>query len=343
MFDPLREEEIAAAARATIPGDDGIRAEKLLRSLMRLSRGVQYDLLLPLDTQFALGQQIAGALSAEPEISHIIHQGAAASYSARACACLFPGRPTRSVQTFAEACQIVADGEADAAVLPLENSTAGSVGETYQLLQSHGLYIWRTCDLPIHHHLLAVPGATIDQIRTVVSHPQALAQCASFIRRHSWHPVESLNTAFAAADIARDGDPTRAAIASRQAARMFGLQVLAEEISDHRENLTRFGVVGRELVIDPRASRLSLILRTPHASGSLAATLALFSDRNLNLSKIHSRANPDEPWSYLFDLDVECPAHDPQALATLYQLSREMSYLQLLGWYPGETCQMDTD
>ena len=115
---------------------------------------------------------------------------------------------------------------------------------------------------------------------------------------------------------------------------------MADDISNSRENLTRFVVVGRELVITPNANRLSLVLKTPHASGSLAATLALFSDRNLNLSKIHSRANPAEPWSYLFDLDVDCPANDPQAVATLYQLSREMSYLQLLGWYPADTgCQ----
>ncbi|NCB00478.1 MAG: hypothetical protein EOM70_14030, partial [Clostridia bacterium] len=320
-----------------VKGADGIRAEKLLRSLMRLSRGVQYDLLLPHDRNFGLGEQIAAARSIVPPVSRIIHQGSAASYSGKACAILFPGQPVRSVQTFAEACLQVAGKEADVAVLPLENSTAGSVGDVYQLLQSHGLYIWRSYDLPVHHHLMAVPGATLDQIHTVISHPQALAQCSDFIRRQGWHTIESLNTAFAAAQIAQEGDPSRAAIASLDAARTSHLQVLADDISNSRENLTRFVVVGRELVITPDANRLSLVLKTPHASGSLAATLALFSDRNLNLSKIHSRANPVEPWSYLFDLDVDCPANDPQALATLYQLSREMSYLQLLGWYPAET------
>ncbi|MDD2457143.1 MAG: prephenate dehydratase domain-containing protein [Eubacteriales bacterium] len=337
VFDPLREDQIAASARDAVKGADGIRAEKLLRSLMRLSRGVQYDLLLPHDRNFGLGQQMAAAHTVEPAVSRIIHQGSAASYSGKACAILFPGQPVRSVQTFAEACLLVARKEADVAVLPLENSTAGSVGDVYQLLQSHGLFIWRSYDLPVHHHLMAVPGATLKQIHTVISHPQALAQCSDFIRRQGWHTIESLNTAFAAAQIAQEGDPSRAAIASLDAARTSHLHVLADDISNSRENLTRFVVVGRELVITPAANRLSLVLKTPHASGSLAATLALFSDRNLNLSKIHSRANPEEPWSYLFDLDVDCPANDPQALATLYQLSREMSYLQLLGWYPAET------
>lgn len=339
VFDPLREDEIAAAARDKIKGDDGIRAEKLLRSLMRLSRGVQYDLLLPFDKNFTLGQKIAAALPVEPEVRRIVNQGSSTSYSAQACARLFPGQPVRAVQTFEEACALVDNGDADVAVLPLENSTAGTVGDVYNLLQRYHLYIWRSFDLPIHHHLLGVPGATLDGIRTVVSHPQALAQCSDMIRVRGWRAVESLNTAFAATQIAQEGDPTRAAIASLDAGLTSGLEVLSDEISNSRENLTRFVVIGRQFVISPDASRLSLVLRTPHASGSLAATLALFSDRNLNLSKIHSRPNPAEPWSYLFDLDVDCPAHDPQTLATLYQLSREMSFLQLLGWYKAETGQ----
>jgi chorismate mutase/prephenate dehydratase len=334
VFDPLREDQIAAAARDQIQGADGVRAEKLLRSLMRLSRGVQYDLLLPLDRQFELGRQIASALDQEPEAKTIVIQGSAASYSAQACKRLYPGQAVRSVQTFEEACLLVKSGEADAAVLPLENSTAGTVGDVYDLLQHHELYIWRAFDLPVHHHLLGAPGATLDQIRTVLSHPQALAQCSDKIRAQGWRTVESLNTAFAAAQVARESDPTQAAVASLDAARQFGLEILDDQISNSAVNFTRFVVAGRLLVIQTAASRLSLVMRTPHASGSLAATLSLFSDRNLNLSKIHSRANPAAPWSYLFDLDVDCPAHDPQAMATLYQLSREMSFLQLLGWYP---------
>ncbi|MDD2533211.1 MAG: prephenate dehydratase domain-containing protein [Eubacteriales bacterium] len=336
VFDPLREDEIAAAARDQIKGADGIRAEKLLRNLMRLSRGVQYDLLLPDDQHFELGAQIKNALTLEPPVTRLVHQGSPASYSAQASRKLYPQLEARAVQTFEEACRLVKTGEADAAVLPIENSTAGSIGDVYHLIQDYKLYFWRSFDLPIHHHLLAVPGTTIDQIKTVVSHNQGLQQCSDKIRMRGWQAVESLNTAFAAATVASAGDPTQAAIASLDAAAANGLIVLDDQISNTRENATRFGVVGRELVITPDADRLSLVLKTSHASGSLAATLALFSDRNLSLSKIHSRANPAESWSYLFDLDIDCPAYDPQALASLYQLSREMSYLQILGWYPTE-------
>ncbi len=333
VFDPLREDQIAAAAREQVKGDDGIRAEKLLRSLMRLSRGVQYDLLLPHDPKFPLGEQIRSAPDHFPPIRRLIHQGAASSYSAQASAKLFPGLKANSVQTFEEACQLVKSGQADAAVLPIENSTAGTIGDVYSLVQQYGLFFWRTYDLPIHHHLLGLPGAARDQIERVVSHPQALAQCSDAIKANGWTPVESLNTAFAAQAVNEGQDIHLAAIASFDAAAANGLIVLDDQLSNLSENTTRFVVVGRDLVIEPQASRLSLILKTSHASGALASTLAMFADRNLVLSKIHSRANPLEPWSYLFDLDVDCPAHDPQALATLYQLSREMSYLQMLGWY----------
>ena len=336
VFDPLREDQIAAAAREQIKGDDGIRAEKLLRSLMRLSRGVQYDLLLPHDRHFALGEQIKAAPVAEPAVQRLIYQGAPGSYGAQASARLFPGLPAEAVQTFEEACQLVESGAADAAVLPIENSTAGTVGDVYTLIQQYGLFFWRSYDLPIHHHLLGLPGATRDQIRSVESHPQALAQCSVKIRQQGWRIIESLNTAFAAAAVAQAGDPTQAAIASLEAGQAHGLVVLDDQISNVRDNATRFVVVGRDLVISPQANRLSLVLKTSHASGALASTLAMFADRNLVLSKIHSRPNPEEPWSYLFDLDVDCPAYDPQALATLYQLSREMSYLQLLGWYKAD-------
>lgn len=333
VFDPLREDQIAAAAREQIKGDDGIRAEKLLRSLMRLSRGVQYDLLLPHDKNFSLGDQIKSAPAQFPPIKRLIHQGTASSYSALACTRLFPDLKAIPVQTFEEACLQVKSGEADAAVLPIENSTAGTIVDVYALVQHYGLYFWRTYDLPIHHHLLGLPGSTRGQIKRVISHPQALAQCSNTIRQQGWTPVESLNTAFAAQTTAESGDLGLAAIASLEAAAASHLIVLDDQISNLKENTTRFVVIGRELIIDPQATRLSLILKTSHASGALAATLAMFADRNLVLSKIHSRPNPEEPWSYLFDLDVDCSARDPQALATLYQLSREMSYLQLLGWY----------
>lgn len=333
VYDPLREDEVAASARQQIAGPDGVRAEMLLRNLMRLSRGVQYDQLLPFDAGFRLGAYIRQASPALPDPQRIVYQGSAGAYSSLACARLFPGRQAVRVLTFAEACRQVDAGETDVAVLPLENTSAGSVDDVYDLLEQYDLHIWQSLSLPIHHCLLGLPGAQTADIRTVISHPQALAQCSDLIRQSGWQARESLNTAFAAQTVAQSQDPSLAAIASAEAGRNHGLAVLREPISNASNNQTRFIVVGKQLVISPDASRLSLVLSVPHRSGALTSTLAIFSDRGLNLSKILSRPDSEHPWSYVFHLDLDCPAHDPQALAALYQLSREMPYLQLLGWY----------
>jgi chorismate mutase/prephenate dehydratase len=341
VYDPLREDEVAASAREKIAGPDGVRAEMLLRSLMRLSRGVQYDQLMPIDAGFRLGAYIRSALPVLPAPGKIVYQGSAGAYSSLACARLFPGRPASRVMTFAEACRQVDEGEAEVAVLPLENTSAGTVDDVYDLLQRYDLHIWRSLSLPIHHRLLGLPGSRLEDIRAVISHPQALAQCSDLIRRQGWEVRESLNTAFAAEAVTRSGDPSLAAIASAEAGLTHGLVIISESVSNASNNQTRFIVIGKALVISPDASRLSLVLSLPHRSGALTSTLAIFSDRNLNLSKIQSRPDSEHPWSYVFHLDVDCPAHDPQAMAAMYQLSREMPYLQLLGWYNEEGADID--
>ena len=334
VFDPRREDEVVKLATSLTAPQDAIRAEILLRSLMRLSRGTQYDCLLDADSGFELSRQVTAAPRGLPDLRRIVYQGAAGSYADQACRRLFPGVPTQTAQTWADACRMVQDGLVDLAVLPLENSTAGTVDDVYDLLQQDDLFIWRSLALPIQHRLLGLPGSSIEQIKTVVSHPQALSQCSDLIRRRGWQMQESLNTAFAADTVARSGDPGLAAIASEAAAAASGLAILQESICNSHVNQTRFIAVGRELRVTPDADRVSLVLRLPHRSGSLAATLAVFGDRGLNLKKIQTRPDMDNPWSYLFYLDFESTERQiVPMLATLYQLCREMPMLRLLGWY----------
>lgn len=334
VYDAHREEEVVTAAVGHLQNkEDNLRAETLLRSLMRLSRGAQYDLLSRHDETFRLGNQIRQASADHPEPAKVVFQGNQASYSARAARLLYPAVESLGADTFAEACRLVVAGDADVAVLPLENTTAGTVDDVYDLLLQNDLYIWRSVSLPVRHRLLARPGVQLQDIRQVISHPQALAQCSDMIRRQGWHVQESLNTAFAADFVARSDDPTLAAIASDEAAKNSGLAILLPDICNHPDNQTRFIAVGRTLTVSPQAGRLSMVLRLPHRSGSLVSTLAIFSDRGLNLSKIQSRPDAAHPWTYLFYLDVDCLAGDHQALAALYHLSREMPYFRLLGWY----------
>lgn len=333
VLDLDREAVVAARARTRYPSFDGMRAESLVKSLMRLSREAQYDDIEPEDRDWALGAMIRQAPTNVEASGRIVCQGSAGAYSMSAGARLFPNAELLPAATFAEACAMVLDGRADLAVLPWENSTAGTVDDVYDLLQANRLYIVQSASLSIGHRLMAAPGTRIDQIRTVISHPQALSQCQNTISRHGWKILESTNTAHAAAAVSESKDPTLAAIASAEAARIYGLDVLAEDINDRLHNQTRFIVVGRTLVIAPEADRVSLILSTPHQSGSLASTLSMFGDRGVNLLKIQSRPDPDKAWNYRFHIDFESLRGAREAMLVLYQLDREMPFLQLLGWY----------
>ncbi len=338
VFDSAREDAVVARALKQAGPQDARRVESLLRGIMRLSRSAQYEHQLNVGAEFPLGLQITDAPASWPSVHRIIYQGTAGSYSEQASRLLFPSAEALRAATFAEACDRVHEGRADAAVLPLENSTAGTVDDVYDLLLKNRLYLWRSLSLPIRHQLMACPGAALNEITTVISHPQALAQCSDLIRRRGWAVQETANTAFAAESVAEAKNRSLAAIASEAAAQAYGLQILQSDINNAAANQTRFIAVGRDLVITPDAERVSLILSLPHLSGSLAAALAVFSDRGLNLSKIQSRPYLNNPWAYFFYLDFESRSQDMrQTLAALFQLSREMPFLRLLGWYGEES------
>ncbi len=334
VFDQAREEQLIEMAVSKTAPEHQPRAANLLKCLMRLSRGVQYEWLLDQGKHFDILSLIQSGVKHWPENPRIVCQGATGSYSAKACQFLFPGQSFSQTKTFEDACRVVWQDEADAAVLPLENTTAGTVDDVYDLLLKYDLYIWQSVSLPIRHVLAASPGTSINGIETVVSHPQALAQCSSYIKEHQWQIQESLNTAFAARLVADKKDHRLAAIASDTAAEAYQLTVLDAQISNTSHNQTRFIAIGKNPLIREDADRISLILRLPHQSGALASTLAIFSDRHLNLTKIQSRPDPQLPWTYLFYLDFEAAASNRKAaLATLYHLSQEMPYLRFIGWY----------
>jgi len=334
VYDALREEEHLSEMMADLDDQHQTQGVSFAKSVMRLSRTTQYRYLINAGADFQIGRQLTEAEPQEIRVQCAVTQGSAGAYAEQACRLLFPDARQINAPTFQQACDKVRDGSADVAVLPLENSTAGTVDDVYEALLKDDLHIWRSLSLMIQHHLLGIPGSNLQTIQTVVSHPQALAQCSELIHRRGWSMRESLNTAFAAEQVAAAGDPSLAAIGSAAAAKKHQLVVLKDAISNTSSNQTRFVVVGRTFKVTPDAERISLILKLPHAIGALAATLSIFSDCGLNLSKIQSRPDPDSPWRYLFYLDFECSQADlNQALAALYQLYSEMPYIRLLGWY----------
>ncbi|MDI9498937.1 MAG: prephenate dehydratase domain-containing protein [Bacillota bacterium] len=309
----------------------------LLRTLMRLSRAQQYHQRYESGARFPIGEEIATAAEALPPIHAVTTQGDLNSYGAAAARELFPEAQIMPLRTFVSACRQVVDDNVKVAVLPLENSSSGIVHEVYDLLTRHRLYIVGQVAMEIQHRLLGLPGTRLGDIRRVISHPQALAQCSTIIQGMGWQIEESQNTAFAARSVAERGDNQLAALASADAGRSHGLVVLSDEVANVADNQTLFVAVARRPVIVPEASRVSLLLSLPHQAGSLAELLATFADLNLNLSRIQSLPVPKRPWQYSFYIDIDVPARDEAMLEALYQLSLELPSLRFLGWYPVRT------
>jgi chorismate mutase/prephenate dehydratase len=256
--------------RAEEPNEPALHVRSLMRHVMRLSREYQYDLLLPQVSDWKIGREIGRAPSSL-SVKTVAVQGGAGSYQSMAALQLLPGASQIETETFADSCARVQNGEVDCAVLPLENTTAGTVDAVYDLLLRNELYIAGSVSLPIVHCLMALPGTALPDIRTIYSHPQALLQCADTIRDRGWREVASLNTAYAAREVAAAGDRTQAAIGSREAARAYGLEVLTDRISNSESNQTRFVLVTSRPSVAPEAGRVSLILRLADRSGTLSS------------------------------------------------------------------------
>jgi chorismate mutase/prephenate dehydratase len=243
-------------------------------------------------------------------------------------------------RSFAEALEGVEAGEAGYAVLPIENTTAGSINQTYDLLRGTELGIVGEEVLRIRHCLLGPEGAELESVERILSHPQALIQCSRFLADlHDVDQVAFNDTAAAARTVSSAGDSTQAAIASAEAGERFGLKILAEDIADQEENWTRFVVIsGFEIDVDPRIpAKTSMVFTTRHHEGALAQCLNVLAEHGLNLSKLESRPVPRRPWEYLFYVDIEGSlGHEATSLA-LAELRRQCPYLRVLGSYPART------
>jgi len=240
--------------------------------------------------------------------------------------------------TFDAAFRAIADGAADALLVPVENSLAGSVVRVYDLLLENALTITAETILPIELHLIAKPGATLADIRTVCSHPMALAQCERFFGSHpQYKRVPAEDTAGSVREVLARGDATSAAIAGRRAADHYRGVILAEHIQDNTENFTRFVLLKRaadaaRATLPTDARKMSLAMRIAHRPGALLASLEPFARHNINLRKIESRPIHGQPWAYQFVLEIEAdqPERLDQALAEVRTVTRD---LRVMGLY----------
>lgn len=272
------------------------------------------------------------------------YQGAEGSYSHMAGMRHFEVRSQpvslRGFGSFKSLLTTLHDGDLDYAVLPIENTTAGSINESYDLLAQMDLALVGEEVQRVQHCLIALQEIEPQQIRCVYSHPQALAQCREFLSELKECRVEAYpDTALAVAHVKELGDPTHAAIASEVAARLYDLPIIARDIADQRENFTRMVIVARRPVdFDLRVPcKTSLIFATRHEKGALARCIQTFADHSLNLTKLESRPRRGSPFEYLFYLDFEGNLADPNVGEALSELSRDTSYVKVLGSYPSRT------
>ena len=328
---PLRDLEREASVRRRIlqaaeeRGLDPIEAERLFRVLFEM----------------AVVRQQARLAVLAPAALKVAYQGVEGSYSHLAARERYTGRAGGALltghETVRAAAEAVRSGAADLALLPIENTTAGSINETYDLLSEGGLAITAEVVCPIEHCLLVLPGTRLEDLHTVVSHPQALLQCAEFLRSIPWARQQAeFDTAGAARKVRDGGDPAVAAIASRPAARVFGLEVLRDAIQSQASNSTRFVELAREPRPAPpeAACKTSLVLVLAHQPGALGRVLARFGDEGINLVKLESRPIPTTPFRYRFYLDVEGDANAEPLRSLLTELAPQLDELRVLGTYP---------
>ena len=275
-------------------------------------------------------------MSGAKRIPRIAFQGESGAFSEDAAIHLL-GEEINTVPrpTFEALFSSVKDGIADYALAPIENSLAGSVHKSYDLLLESHLQVVHEVILPIVHNLIGTPEASLEKITSVESHPVALAQCGHFFReRPQLRRIASLDTAGSVHEIILAGDPSRAAIAGKRAAEIYGGNILLEHLEDHRENYTRFLLLAASPEPSESADKLSLVVHLQHKAGALQRALAVFAKRNISLLKIESRPIAGHPWEYRFYLDLQTSLNEVEAVRALEELRAYAADVRILGCYP---------
>src|SRR5262245_12660083 len=260
-------------------------------------------------------------------------QGELGSFSHAAAIRLFPRARVASCATSREVFEVTSGGKVDAAVIPIENSLAGSVAEHFDLLLSHALPIQREYRLRIEHNLIAAPGVRFRDLRRVLSHPVALEQCRKFFRANRRiEAVRFYDTAGSVKHVVTQRLGDAAAIAGKQAAKEFGGKILRHGLEDNNRNFTRFFVISRSHKVLAGANKTSVAFATKNVPGALFKALSVFALRDVSLSKIESRPVPGRPWEYVFYADLLC-GQEKRAQQALSQLSDFAEFVRVLGVY----------
>ena len=337
VLDPGREREILAKVAERVGPALESEGKLLFSTLLSVSRGRQRAQLAD-DGMFA--KTVAEAMSATPVIfpskANVACPGAEGGYSQQAAVAFVKFPSLFYFRDFESVFTAVEEGMCEYGVLPIENSTAGSVTQVYDLMAKHDFKIAKALKLRIRHVLLAPKGVKLADVKEIASHPQAIAQCAEFLKAHQGvRSVPASNTAAAAAELAKSGRKDAAVIASRECAELYGLDILADDISDTTSNFTRFICISRKTEIYPDANKFSLMMSLSHRPGSLADILIRFGAVGVNLTKLESRPVPGSDFEFRFIFDFEASPHDVRVVKLLSSLASdpEVEHFTFLGAY----------
>ena len=332
VLDMRREKEKLREIADKTPEELREYALSLYSLIFELSRSRQGRLL---GTTGELPERIARAVEETPRLfpedAAVACQGVEGAYSTQACEKIFKRPSTFYFSSFEAVFSAIEKGLCRYGVLPLENSTAGSVNAVYDLMMRHNFHIVRSVRIKVDHNLLANSGAKLSDIREIYSHEQAISQCARFLQSlPDVKVIRCENTAAAAKLVAESGRKDVAALSSRACMELYGLDCLAASVQDQGSNFTRFICIARELEIYPGADRTSLMMVLPHRPGSLYKVLSRFYALGVNLNKLESRPMPERNFEFMFYFDLETSVYSPQfiqLMGELPELCEEFSYL----------------
>ena len=283
-----------------------------IKNMMSLSRAYQYRLQSGL---------------------RVAYSGVEGAFAHIAAGRIFPGSRRMACRDFKTAYDSVVCGENDVAVLPIENSYAGEVGQTIDLIFSGELFINGIYELEIQQNLLGLPNAVIGDIRKVISHPQALSQCHEYIVRREWHTEEAGNTAVAAKAVAEANDQSLGAIASAETAELYGLKVLDARINTSGENTTRFAVLSRVKAHSPSLSNSVLMFTVKNEAGALAKAISIIGQYGYNMTSLRSRPLKKHSWQYYFYIEIDGTTDSEDGRKMMDELSKVCDQLKIAGTF----------
>ena len=340
VLDAGRERQVIAAKTA-LTDDPARKADvaALYESIMAISRRQQRTLVQEGAEDPGFAAYLAALREARLPLEHprVVYQGEPGAYSEEAAVGFFgPEVESVGLPWFGDVFAALDRREADYAMLPIENSSTGSIRQVYDLLGQYQYYVVGEWQVKVDHCLMALPGVGLDDIKTVYSHEQGLMQSEKFLDEHrDWRRIPTLDTAGSAKQVAETGDRTAAAICSRRAAEIYGLHILKDGVNHNDWNYTRFVVVSPKMELREGRNKISAIFRLPHQSGSLHEILTIFAVQGLNLMKLESRPIPGRSWEYLFFLEFTGDLSAPGMEGVLHELSQLSAEFRLLGNFKG--------